>query len=67
MLYSTQFMSDISTTNDVFMRFSINEQNMEGEGEFRHDFTELDVCPEDARQIGHGRDKIANMIWNSSG
>lgn len=52
-------------TDSVFIRFSANEQNVEGEGEFKHDLSELDVCPAAAREMSGKRDEMTNMIWNS--
>lgn len=53
--------------DSVYKEFTRNEMNVEGEGNFRHDLTELDVCPAVARQMACERDENVNMMWNSTG
>lgn len=52
-------------SDSIFMEFSTNEQNVEGEGGFMHDLTKVDISPEEAREMGRKRDELANMMWNS--
>lgn len=66
--YTLHNFYQIYQPNDsIFMEFNINEQNMEGEWDFRHDLTELDISLEEAREMGRRRDEMTNMMWNSRG
>lgn len=48
------------------MHYSGNEYTVKGEGNFRHDFTELNVTPSAAKAMGHESDAMADMMWNAS-
>lgn len=59
------FLQIHQPSNDLFMHYSGNEYTMKGEGNFRHDFTELNVTLA-AKAMGHESDAMADMMWNAS-